>query len=411
MRGSMAQRPRETQVTDRRRDREDGFALSHRNYLRTHDIPHSCAARRRACFLQSMPPAVQIGVITNPNSRKNKNRPDRAQRLQSIVGDLGEVHSTDSVDSIKPVLREFLRKRARYWVADGGDGALHWMLRMGMEVLQEEEFSDGSVTLPLTMPTKGGTIDFVANNVGISGDAESLLATLRRRIERGQRVEETEVDSMLIEGVQVTDDGDVPFRTYGFAVAAGGVGQRFFSKYYDEHDPNPRTIVKVIASTIVSMPVALSPLRHLPGIGAIGDYARDVFAPTRAKVTVDGMILPGDQFTGIHVASMSINLGNVLRFFGKADKQGLMNALVGTPSPMTIAMNLPRMVQGKEMVGRTLLDRPCRSMKIDAVGDELLEPVIDGEYYRNLRSIQFRIGPRVRIPKVVGVALERDRAA
>jgi hypothetical protein len=123
------------------------------------------------------------------------------------------------------------------------------------------------------------------------------------------------------------------------------------------------------------------------------------------------MILPGDQFTGIHVASMSINLGNVLRFFGKADKQGLMNALVGTPSPMTIAMNLPRMVQGKEMVGRTLLDRPCRSMKIDAVGDELLEPVIDGEYYRNLRSIQFRIGPRVRIPKVVGVALERDRAA
>jgi hypothetical protein len=40
-------------------------------------------------------------------------------------------------------------------------------------------------------------------------------------------------------------------------------------------------------------------------------------------------------------------------------------------------------------------------MTIDAVGDELLEPVIDGEYYKNLKSMTFRIGPRVRIPKVV----------
>jgi hypothetical protein len=84
---------------------------------------------------------MQIGVITNPNSRKNKGKPDRAARLQSIVGAMGEVHETRTLESIKPVLREFLRKRARYWVADGGDGALHWMLRMGMEVLQEDEFA------------------------------------------------------------------------------------------------------------------------------------------------------------------------------------------------------------------------------------------------------------------------------
>src|SRR5690242_8212700 len=143
---------------------------------------------------------MEIGVITNPNSRKNRNRPDRAERLQRILGGLGEVHATESIDSIKPVLREFLRKRARYWVADGGDGALHWMLRMGMEVLQEEEFVGTDASLPMTMPTNGGTIDFIANNVGIKGDAEGLLAAMRTRIEAGLRIEETEVDSMLIEG-------------------------------------------------------------------------------------------------------------------------------------------------------------------------------------------------------------------
>jgi diacylglycerol kinase family enzyme len=343
---------------------------------------------------------MEIGVITNPNSRKNRNRPDRAERLQRIVGDMGEVHETTSLDSIKPVLREFLRKRARYWVADGGDGALHWMLRMGMEVLQEDEFVGQSFTLPTTLPTKGGTIDFVANNVGIEGDAEGILATLRRRIERGAVIEETEVDSMVIDGEQLVDGAIVPFRTYGFACAAGGIGQRFYTKYYSDPDPNPRTIVKVVASTVASAPIALSPLSKLP-FGKMSSYAREMFAPVSCKVTLDGMVLPGTEFSGVHVASMSINLGNVLKFFGKADQPGLMNALVGTPSPWGIIRNIPRMVRAQEMRGKNVLDRPCREMIVDAVGDELLAPVIDGEYYRQVKKLVFRVGPRVRIPKVV----------
>jgi diacylglycerol kinase family enzyme len=345
---------------------------------------------------------MQIGVITNPNSRKNRNRPDRAERLQRIVGGMGEVHKTESIASIKPVLREFLRKRAYYWVADGGDGALHWMLRLGMEVLQEDEFVGQALSLPVTLPTKGGTIDFVANNVGIEGDAEGILATLRRRLEHGTAVEETEVDSMSIDGVRVDDDGnDEPFRTYGFASAAGGVGQRFYAKYYADPDPNPRTIVKVLANTIASTPIALTPLSRVPGMANLGSYARDVFEPTHCRVTLDGMRLPGDEFTGVHVASMSINLGNVLKFFGKADTPGLMNAIVGTPSPWAIIRNIPRMARGSEMRGRDLLDRPCREMIMEATGDELLEPIIDGEYYRRVRKLTFRIGPRVRIPKLV----------
>jgi diacylglycerol kinase family enzyme len=343
---------------------------------------------------------MEIGVITNPNSRKNRNRPHRAERLQRIVGQMGEVHETLTLDSIKPVLREFLRKRARYWVADGGDGALHWMLRMGMEVLQEDEFAGQAVRLPMTLPTKGGTIDFVANNVGIEGNAEGILATLREHLEAGATIEDTEVDSMAIDGVQIEDGREVAFRTYGFASAAGGVGQRFYAKYYADKDPNPRTIMKVVANTVMSAPIALSPLGRLP-LGQLSSYAKDIFAPTRCKVTLDGMVLPGNEFTGVHVASMSINLGNVLRFFGKADQPGLMNAIVGTPSPWAIISNLPRMAQGREMRGRNVLDRPCREMTMEAASEELLAPIIDGEYYRNVKRISFRIGPRVRIPKVV----------
>ena len=356
---------------------------------------------------------MQIGVITNPNSRKNKNRPGRAAKLQSIVGEMGEVHSTDTVDSIKPILRDFLRKRARYWVADGGDGALHWMLRMGMEVLQEDEFSGHSsgqpFSLPMTLPTKGGTIDFVANNVGITGDAEGILATLRSQLEHGTFVQETEVDSMCIDGVRLEGGVEVPFRTYGFASAAGGVGQRFYAKYYAHKDPNPRTIVKVLAAALASTPIAMTPLSRLP-LGKLSTYAKDIFEPTQCKVTIDGMRLPGDAFTGVHVASMSINLGNVLRFFGKADQPGLMNAIVGTPSPWSIIRNIPRMARGEEMRGRDILDRPCREMIMESTGDELLEPIIDGEYYRNVKRLTYHVGPRVRIPKVIAPKAARNAA-
>lgn len=344
---------------------------------------------------------MHVGVITNPRSRKNRLRPGRAAHLKKILGEIGEVHTTDTVDSIKPVLRDFLRRRARYWVADGGDGALHWMLNKGMEVLQEDEFAGMAMPLPM-VPTKGGTIDFVANNVGIEGTAETILAKLRQFIEEDQHIEEVEVDSMLIEGIEVTGDGESSFRTYGFACAAGGIGQRFFSKYYQDKDPNPRTILKVVANTLASMPVAMTPLRHVPGLPqSLRSYATDVFKPAQVKVTLDGMILPGTEFSGIHVASMSINLGHIFRFFTKAEQPGMMHALLGSPSPMTIAWNLPRMTRGKELRGRHVIDRPCRELTMEAMGDELLAPVVDGEYYHNLRKVTFKLGPRVRIPKIV----------
>jgi diacylglycerol kinase family enzyme len=132
-------------------------------------------------------------------------------------------------------------------------------------------------------------------------------------------------------------------------------------------------------------------------------YAREMFAPTQCKLVLDGMVLPGTAFTGVHIASMSINLGNVLKFFGKADQPGLMNALVGTPSPWAIIRNIPSMVRGHEMRGRNVLDRPCREMIVEATGDELLAPIIDGEFYRDVKKIVFRVGPRVRIPKVVAL--------
>lgn len=347
---------------------------------------------------------MQIGVITNPNSRKNKGRPDRARKLQAIVGRHGEVHATDSVDSIKPILREFLRQRARYWVADGGDGALHWVVRNGLELLEEPEFRDGNYQLPITLPTNGGTIDFVANNVGITGQAEGLLEDLRASVERGTRVEEILVDSMLIEGIEVNEFGEEEsFRTYGFASAVGGLGQRFFTKYYAEKDPSPQVIMKVVGNTIASIPVAFSPLAKMPILPVpkhLRTYAKEMFEPAHVRVTLDGEELDETRFTGVHIASMSINLGGVFKLFNEADAPGQLHAIVGSPSPTQMIRNLPNMFRGKSIDSATVTDRPCTGMTVEVLGHELLAPIIDGEYYRNVKKLVFSNGPSLRIPKL-----------
>ena len=149
--------------------------------------------------------------------------------------------------------------------------------------------------------------------------------------------------------------------------------------------------------------MALTPLRHLPGVphGA-RQYARDMFEPTLARVTVDGRELPWEAYTGINIASMSLDLGGVLKLFRLADEPGQLHAIVGAPSPLEVIRRIPQMVTGNLIQPAGCFDGPCREMTMEALGGELFAPVIDGEYYPNVKSMTFRLGHRVKIPKVVG---------
>lgn len=344
---------------------------------------------------------MDVGVITNPNSRKNRGRPDRAKALQDIIGEFGEVYETRSTESIKPLLRKFLRGKVRYWVSDGGDGALHWMLRYGLEVLDEDEFSSGDFALPLALPTNGGTIDFVAKNVGVKGNAESILRRLREKLASGGEFETVELETMRVRGIQITEDGEKEFETIGFASAVGGIGQRFFSKYYEVENRGPRDIMRVVAKAGASLLLNKTPLRKAPFLSdEIKNYAPELFKPQKARVTLDGRELPFTDMMGIHVGSVSINLGNVMHFFSPANVPGQLGAIVGNPAPWMMFANLPRMYMGKTMVGAAIEDAPCKELVVEALGDELLAPVVDGEYYDNVKKVTFSVGPKVRIPRV-----------
>ena len=160
-----------------------------------------------------------IVVVVNPNSRKNRRIGDRADRLRAAGGDVVDVVETANLVDLSRVLAPRLRDGVRYLVADGGDGAFHWTLNETLRQL-------GPDRLPIMVPTRAGTIDFVAHKAGIRGRSEGIVRRLAQHVAEGSAPPTVRLDS-----VRLTDD-DV-FDRVGFAIAIGGVGQRFFDKYYE----------------------------------------------------------------------------------------------------------------------------------------------------------------------------------
>jgi hypothetical protein len=337
-----------------------------------------------------------IGVISNPNSRKNRRAPaGRIERLRRIVGGWGTVTETPGLDALRPALRDLLRARARWFVSDGGDGALHWMLNELGALGEAGELGDEP---PTVLPTNGGTIDFVARKAGVRGRAEGILEELTRAVAAGKAPPACDLDSLELTGEIETPDGHRPLRRIGFALAAGGIGQRFFDKYYGDHDPGAAAIVRVVARAVASW---AADRLQLPVPAALLAYGREIFRPTPARVTIDGRVLAEREFGAIHAGAFDVTLGGVFRVFPLAARPGRVQFQAGGIVPAEMIRALPDLVRGRMIRSRSLTDQIGGEMLVEALGDELLCPIVDGELFCGLRWLRVRRGPRVRIARVV----------
>lgn len=338
----------------------------------------------------------RIAVIFNPNSRKNRKRPHGwAERLRHIVADLGEVHETRELAELRPVLESALERGVDYLVSDGGDGSLHWAANETLALLRQ---SATSPRLPNLVPTNGGTIDFVARKVGITGNAEKILLSLTKSLKRRRPPELVPIDSLEVVGSQRDAQGrEQPFQRIGFALAAGGIGQRFFDKYYREPEPGTRAILSVVLRAVSSY-----------GLGQLGGlapepalrYGREVFAPTRARVTIDGWPVPCDSHGAIHAGSLDVSLAGLFKVFPLARTRGQLHFQAGGIVPTEIIRALPDLYRGRAIKSEHLFEKSGQEMHVEALGDELLSPIIDGEIFRGLSHMTVRRGPVIWVPRI-----------
>ena len=322
---------------------------------------------------------MYLGVVVNPFARKNLGAPrDRCARLRHVLGPWGEVHETESVRDL-PGIVERLRPRASHLVSDGGDGALHWLIN---EMLVQE--SDPR-RWPAFVTTNGGSIDFVARKARVRGRADAILHTLTAAARADRRPPEVQLDTLELHGE--TCDGTT-FHRIGFALAAGGVGNRFFDKYDEYHDPGRVTMARVIGRAVADY--ATSRLSRRPR------SAGQLFTPTRARVVIDGREVPTDTHNALHAGAFDVNLGGVLRVFPLAREPGVLHFQAGAIPPAQMIANLPALIAGRAIRSARLRDVSGREMVIEAA-QQPLSPIIDGERFTDITRLVVRAGPNVRI--------------
>lgn len=342
-----------------------------------------------------------VGVVVNPNSRQNLRQPGRAALLREHLGRHGIVRETRSVEEIEYVVSELLERRAGIWVADGGDGSLHWLLRIAKRVLERPEHRALGRQLPPILPAGTGTINVVANAVGLPL-GERFYRALRELVLGRRALPLRPVDLMSIRLWRRAYPGgaEVEERACGFVATAGGVGQRFFSELDRAGvDRGPATVARLLARSATSWLVNRSPFARAAS-AELRDFERRIFEPTAARVTVDGVAFAHERLSGINIASVPVRFGPVLKVFGKARQAGALHALYGNPSPADLIGSLPRGVLGLPPKGEGIVDTTCRGMTVEATSDELLSPVIDGDTYHDVTRIRFDLDRPLAIPQL-----------
>lgn len=332
----------------------------------------------------------RLAVILNPNARRTGPDKRRAERLRRLVGDLGTVWATRSLDELFAVLRRVFALEVTHVIADGGDGSLHWVLN----ATHRAALQLGHSALPAFIPTRSGTVDFVARRAGVRGRGERLIERVVQRLRDGEPLRETRLDTLLITGEHASSAERLPFERLGFALAAGGVGQRFFDAYYGAGARGPRAVARIMAEG-----VAYSAAQRLnaPLPAGLRGSARALFEPTPARVTVDGVELGTVLHGAIHAGAFDLTLAGFVRVFPLAQPAGTLHFQAGGITPTEMVRALPRLLLGRPLQGPNLLEAAGAHMRVEALPGTTLSPIVDGERLELVRWLEVRRGPIVRI--------------
>jgi diacylglycerol kinase family enzyme len=345
-----------------------------------------------------------IGLIINPHSRKNKRRRGRVARFQKILGRHGRVVETPSVDAIIPALKSFADEGRRFWVADGGDGALHWVINESVRYFGAARATE----IATYMPTGGGSVDFVAKHLGFDIDPHALVTRLVEHVSTGRQVPTRDVPGLWLRGRQVQwGDESVDFRRVGFGTALAGYGANFFGPLYEGgKEYGPARIARLLGAAfgVAALGALFKGPLHVVKPDALRELEHAFLRPLRAAVLLDAAPLRAKdggavrEHTVVHCASLPLNLADILRVFPRAGN-GRMHVHAGNVSPAEMARVLPGIITGKDIdhLLPRAYDGPARTFDVLCEPDQEMTPVIDGELFHRITELHVECGPVFRM--------------
>jgi len=227
-------------------------------------------------FLPLFLPLVGIAVITNVEAGRNRYGRYKRYRLPEIVGSRGLVVETETMEEIDGAMERILARGERVICLNGGDGTVQRALSYLVNRFGEKEDD-----LPVLFPLRGGTMNLLADHLGIKGDTPGLMRAALQAVDGGDGIPCAEVPSLRV----TRRMGDREEREYGFFFGHGAL-YRFHRVYYRETKGGPLAAAGLFVKCTFG--------------GATGlTHYKDVFGMTPARLVIDDFEMPGDRFTVI----------------------------------------------------------------------------------------------------------------
>ncbi len=293
-----------------------------------------------------------IGVISNPRSRKNKRRPERLRQLMEFKDPLVLSRCTETLDDLERALEEFHRRRIEVLAINGGDGTIHLVLTKMFKIWDHDH-------LPKIAVLKGGTINQVAVNCKVRGNAVSHLKRLVAKLRDKKPFRIVRKPLFRI------DD------KYGF-IFGNGIVTAFMDYYYKDGDPSPYIAFRTLVSSVSSIVFRTK-------------LYRELFAGFEGRLVVDGADHGTREYLGVFITSLS--------------KIGLGFEPFWQNRRLTDRMQMLAFPKGARIIpylGLAWLGRPLpRDMALNAVGKDFLiearrpfKYTIDGDFYQSDGSVR-----------------------
>ena len=314
-----------------------------------------------------------IGVVLNPRSRRNLRDPRAADRLARRLGDAGVVRQANSIDELYRIAEDFRRDDIDVLAISGGDGTNHVTLTGFLDVYAGH-------TMPQVALLRGGTMNTVANSVGVRhGRPEGLLGRLIRDYAQQASMPLENIERHVMR-IAPSDGGKAH---YGFLFGTGVV-HGFLAEYYAGGEPTPLVAAKVLARGIGSAMIG-------------GQTIRRMAKPFRGSVKLgDGAAWEERDYLAVAAGTIS-HIGLNFKPFHRYDElPGHFHLLGIHASPWSFVKDLPRIHRGEPMrPGKTFDALLNRAVVRSADGQ--MRYMIDGDLHEARGDVEVTIGPKVKL--------------
>lgn len=305
---------------------------------------------------------MRISVLVSPRSGRKR---ARKLALAKRFGAFADVYITSSLDELRHALTQAREKGSDTIAILGGDGTNHLVLTECLQIYGED-------ALPRFVFLRGGTMNTVANAVGVARHTSDVLfERLLRARDRGETGPESWRRVMRV--------GD----EVGFLFGVGAV-HGFLAEYYGTGNPSPLTA----ASTL---------LRGAASALIGGRTVKRMAKPFSGRVIFDDHRWEPREYTAVTAGTVDqIGLG-FRPFYRMQDCPAAFQVLGIFAEPLDFVRGLANVRMAKPMGLNRSHERLTTKMTLEPSDGGGIDYMLDGDLRSGPQPLQVSLGPMVRI--------------